>query len=322
MKKKIGEIYNKPIVVGNKNEITKNEIHVNELLASGESNSKELERNDINFFDYDGTLLYAYSWEEAKNLTELPAAPSHDGMTFSEWNYTLEDIKAQGTDTIRGKADVGAVFMDGNGVQVESPNNVWIFARGTERLAKNNEYGFLDVVSIPNTVHTLSNAAFSVKNITSLVLPKSLVKTDTGYGSIACCSLFDFWRNGEGLAWDKDIQYCVFPSRYRIPESYSRIACLSPTEAKVSELIIPNSIQSIGEINIINEFFVLPRVLTLNFTECDHVVSLEEPISGQNYPLVIVPDALYDNWCASTNWSAMSHMIFKISDFVYFNKRG
>lgn len=39
MKKKIGEIYNKPIVVGNKNEITKNEIHIDELSggnASGE----------------------------------------------------------------------------------------------------------------------------------------------------------------------------------------------------------------------------------------------------------------------------------------------
>lgn len=322
MKKKIGEIYNKPIVVGNKNEITKNEIHVDELFTSGENNSKELKRNDVNFFDYDGTLLYAYSWEEAKNLTELPAAPSHDGMTFSEWNYTLEDIKAQGTDTIRGKADVGAVFMDGSGVQVESPNDVLIIQRGTDEIRKDNEYGFLNVISIPNTVNTLDSAAFSVKTIKSLVLPKSVVNTNTSYGSIVGCTLFDFWRNGEGHIWSKDIHYCVFPTIYRIPDSYSRLALVSPTETKVSELIIPNSIQSIGEINIINEFFVLPRVLTLNFTECDHVVSLEEPISGQNYPLVIVPDALYDEWSNSSNWSAMSHCIYKESNFVYFSKRG
>jgi hypothetical protein len=31
MKKKIGELYNKPIVIGNKNEVTKNEVHVDEL---------------------------------------------------------------------------------------------------------------------------------------------------------------------------------------------------------------------------------------------------------------------------------------------------
>jgi hypothetical protein len=34
MKKKIGEIYNKPIVIGNKNEITKNEVHIDNLGGS------------------------------------------------------------------------------------------------------------------------------------------------------------------------------------------------------------------------------------------------------------------------------------------------
>lgn len=55
-----------------------------------------IERNDVNFFDYDGTLLYSYTWEEAKNLTELPPLPTHEGLDVREWNYTLEDIKAQG----------------------------------------------------------------------------------------------------------------------------------------------------------------------------------------------------------------------------------
>lgn len=65
-----------------------------------EFNNREVEvkRNDVNFFDYDGTLLYAYSWEEAKELTMLPTLPEHDGLEVREWNYTLEDIKAQGVD--------------------------------------------------------------------------------------------------------------------------------------------------------------------------------------------------------------------------------
>ena len=36
MKKKIGEIYNKPIVIGNKNEVTKNEVHISNLNVQGE----------------------------------------------------------------------------------------------------------------------------------------------------------------------------------------------------------------------------------------------------------------------------------------------
>lgn len=31
MKRKVGELFNKPIVIGNKNEVTKNEIHINNL---------------------------------------------------------------------------------------------------------------------------------------------------------------------------------------------------------------------------------------------------------------------------------------------------
>lgn len=60
------------------------------------SDEEGLQRSDVNFFDYDGTLLYAYTWEEAKGLTELPKLPVHNELTVEGWNYTLEDIKEQG----------------------------------------------------------------------------------------------------------------------------------------------------------------------------------------------------------------------------------
>lgn len=85
--------------------------------TEGGGTSGELERNDVNFFDYDGTLLYAYSWEEAKNLTELPALPVHDGLEVREWNYTLEDIKAQGVEGFMTEYDTcryaGDVIVNG-----------------------------------------------------------------------------------------------------------------------------------------------------------------------------------------------------------------
>jgi hypothetical protein len=96
MKKKIGEIYDKPIVIGDKNLVTENEIHVDQLGGvQGGGETGKLERNDVNFFDYDGTLLYAYTWEEAEKMSQLPQLPTHNGKTVEGWNYTLEDIKAQ-----------------------------------------------------------------------------------------------------------------------------------------------------------------------------------------------------------------------------------
>lgn len=76
-----------------------------------------IKRSDVNFFDYDGTLLYAYSWEEAKNLTELPALPVHEGLEVREWNYTIEDILEQGAKYIACDGlmlqHVGILTIDG-----------------------------------------------------------------------------------------------------------------------------------------------------------------------------------------------------------------
>lgn len=65
------------------------------------------EPKDVCFWDYDGTLLYNYTTEEAMALTELPPAPTppKDFLEFQEWNWTLEQIK-----TYEPPIDVGAVY--------------------------------------------------------------------------------------------------------------------------------------------------------------------------------------------------------------------
>lgn len=70
------------------------------------------EYKDVNFFDYDGTILFSYTWEEAEQLTEMPTPPAnlHKGLLFEGWNYTLEEMKAQGD-----YADIGALYMTDNG---------------------------------------------------------------------------------------------------------------------------------------------------------------------------------------------------------------
>ena len=68
------------------------------------------EESDINFWDYDGTLLYAWTLAELATKTELPPLPSHDGLICQGWNWTLADIKAQGT-----KMDVGASYITDDG---------------------------------------------------------------------------------------------------------------------------------------------------------------------------------------------------------------
>ena len=56
-----------------------------------------VERSDVNFYDYDGTLLYAYTAAEAAALEEMPSNPSHTGLTAQGWNYTLAQTTESAT---------------------------------------------------------------------------------------------------------------------------------------------------------------------------------------------------------------------------------
>lgn len=66
--------------------------------------------SDINFWDYDGTLLYSWTLAELATKTELPPLPSHDGLICQGWNWTLADIKDAGREI-----DIGALYITDDG---------------------------------------------------------------------------------------------------------------------------------------------------------------------------------------------------------------
>lgn len=66
--------------------------------------------SDINFWDYEGTLLYSWTLAELATKTELPPLPSHDGLICQGWNWTLQDIKDAGREL-----DIGALYITDDG---------------------------------------------------------------------------------------------------------------------------------------------------------------------------------------------------------------
>lgn len=85
---------------------------VYEAGAASGGGAKVVEEKDVNFYDYDGTLLYSYTVAEAQALTELPPAPTpkRDFLVFQEWNWTLEQIKE-----INLPVNVGATYTTSDG---------------------------------------------------------------------------------------------------------------------------------------------------------------------------------------------------------------
>ena len=69
--------------------------------------------NDVNFFDYDGTLLYSYTKEQFANLTAFPPENFHNGLVSQGWNWTLSEAKSYVA--TMGKLDIGQVYNTDDG---------------------------------------------------------------------------------------------------------------------------------------------------------------------------------------------------------------
>lgn len=93
--------------------------------------------SDVNFIDYDGTIVYSYSASDFANLSALPDNPSHQGLTAQGWNWTLADAKAQVS--VSGQLDIGQMYVTDDGktriyIELESGRlspTLAIFPNGT-----------------------------------------------------------------------------------------------------------------------------------------------------------------------------------------------
>ena len=76
--------------------------------SSSVANSKE-----VNFLDYDGTILYSYTAAEFAALSSMPANPTHDGLTAQGWNWSLTNAKAYVAKY--GKLNIGQMYITDDG---------------------------------------------------------------------------------------------------------------------------------------------------------------------------------------------------------------
>ena len=81
-----------------------------ENIPTGGTPSEPPIEADINFYDYDGTLLYAWSLEELAGKTALPDLPTRTGLICQGWNWTLAEIKS-----LNRKVQVGLNYITDDG---------------------------------------------------------------------------------------------------------------------------------------------------------------------------------------------------------------
>ena len=79
-------------------------------LGGGSGSGSAAQEKDVNFYDYDGTLLHAFTLDEAQNMSALPDGPTHDGLVFQGWNWSLDSVKS-----LTRKMNIGAMYTTDDG---------------------------------------------------------------------------------------------------------------------------------------------------------------------------------------------------------------
>ncbi len=69
--------------------------------------------SDVNFYDYDGTVVYSFSKAEFLGMTAMPANPAHAGLTAQGWNWTIE--AAQAYVAKYGTCEIGQMYTTDDG---------------------------------------------------------------------------------------------------------------------------------------------------------------------------------------------------------------
>lgn len=68
---------------------------------------------DVNFLDYDGTILYSYTKEQFLALSAMPELPTREGLICQDWNWNLSEAKSYVRDY--GKQNIGAMYITDDG---------------------------------------------------------------------------------------------------------------------------------------------------------------------------------------------------------------
>ena len=197
----------------------------------------------------------------------------------------------------------------------------------------------LQSITIPSSVTSIGNSAFqNCSSLQSITIPSSV--TSIGNNAFQNCSSLQSITIPESVTsiGNNAFQNCSSLQSITIPESVTSIGNYTFSScSSLQSITIPSSVTSIGSRAFQNcsslykakinssakidsysyRFGGSYLTVFYDFSECSAVpvLSASNGIQEKDYiSAIIVPDALYDEWIAATNWVAYASKIKKASE--------
>lgn len=226
-------------------------------------------KNDVTFYDYDGTIRYSYAADEFLALTEMPPLPTQKGLICQEWNWSFEDAREYVAEY--GVLDVGATYITDDGktrlyIKIESDGrmDVPLYIQQTVSNGVTINWGdgsteeTLDGTGVVNTTHRYASVGdymisldvaegcalnlgmstpdyclFGINNSTGTIYTSMLRKIEIGQG---LTNLGNY-----ALTYCKGLQSITLPNTVTNLATQSVYYCSS-----LKAVVIPKSIPSLA----------------------------------------------------------------------------
>ena len=256
-----------------------------EIASIPAGGSAAVSKSDVNFYDYDGTLLHSYSKDEFLALSALPDLPTREGLTCQGWNYTL--AKAKEYVTSYGVLDIGATYITDDGktrlyirIATKGRMTVHLYFSQTTANGVTIDWGdgsatkTLTGTGNKNTTHTYASIGDYVitLNVTSGTLGlgnnSSLysVMGSTGNNGRVYCNMLQKVEIGGGITsiGTYAFYYCHSLASIVIPNSITSIGNYAFRNCNsLASIVIPEGVTSIGN----NTFYNCYSLSSINIPE-------------------------------------------------------
>ena len=236
------------------------------------------------FHDYDDTSLYSYTKDEFLTLTSLPKLPSHDGLICQGWNYELE--AAKGYVEEYGVLDIGATYITDDGktrlyITIDAEGRMDVPIRFKQTVAYGVVVDWGDGSETQTFSDTTVYTSHHYEHIGSYV-----ITIDVNDG------ILNFSGTSSGSIISNSTR------------AYSNM---------LRKVEIGNGVTSIGA----SAFYLCSSVVFYDFSTHEFVPTIASNTFTNiaSDCKIIVPDSLYDEWIAASNWSTYASKIVKASEY-------